>query len=249
LRSLFDSSIPVLKAHTLVKTFTGRTAEELQLSQRAIITFNLGDVKAIIHNSQQKPIKAWSNFRSLFLIDGSKTIVTRCFFGGPNIAALVEELSAFGVQEFILWGYCGGISEDVALGDLLVAEKALRQDGVSYHYLSNTDEFVAAPWFRPWRTIAVAAGIRPALIWSCDALYRETKNKISAYRKMGIHAVEMEVASFYAVCTARKLKGIAFLVVSDRFDQNTWQPGFLDQSFRNGARMLKDFLLENGILR
>lgn len=249
MKKLFDSSRPVLKPTDIVQTFTGKSHEELQLPRRAIITFGIGDAKALVKTPRQKPIKAWSAFRSLFPIVHSETIVTRCYFGGPNVAALVEELSAFGVREFVLWGYCGGISDDTNIGDVLVAQGAFRQDGVSFHYLDDTDDFVYTDWFQKWQKKAAAAGIRPAMIWSCDALYRETKRKITSFKKMGIHAVEMEVASFYAVCKSKRLKGIAFLVVSDQFRQNNWQPGFFEESFREGTLKMREFLLEQGVLK
>ncbi|HQH81317.1 MAG TPA: hypothetical protein PKW53_00065 [Syntrophorhabdus sp.] len=247
--SLFDTSPPVIKPADIVRTFTGKSQEDLQLPRRAIITFNAGDVKALLTGGCQKPVKAWENFRTLFRIAQSNTIVTRSFFGGPNIAALVEELSAFGVREFLLWGYCGGIADDISIGDLLIAEGALRQDGLSYHYLSDNDDFVYSSWFPKWRKAAIASQIIPSLIWSCDALYRETRKKINLHKKMGMHAVEMEVASFYAVCKAKRLKGIAFLVVSDLLRKDKWKPGFSEESFKKGARRLKEFLLEQGMLR
>lgn len=249
MRSLFDPSKPVLKAPDIVQAITGKKSVELQLPRRAIITFSFGDVKSLLGNKHQKPIPAWTPFRNLFMIDNSETIATRCYFGGPNIAALVEELSAFGVREFILWGYCGGIADDVTIGDLLIVEGALREDGVSYHYLNNTDDLVFTGWFQVWHEKAVAFGIRPAIVWSCDALYRETKSKLSSFRKMGIHGVEMETASFYAVCKAKKLKAIAFLVVSDRFHQNRWQPGFFEESFREGGRRMNNFLLNEAVVK
>jgi uridine phosphorylase len=249
LRSLFDPSSPALKAPDIVLAITGKKPEELQLPRRAIITFNIGDAKIFLGIKNQKPIKGWTPFRNLFLINDSETIVTRCYFGGPNIAALVEELSAFGVREFILWGYCGGISDDIEIGDLLIAEGALRQDGVSYHYLDNTDDYVFTDWFPKWHEKAALSGIRPAVIWSCDAIYRETKNKISSFKKMGIHGVEMETASFYAVCKAKKLRGITFLVVSDCFKQHKWKPGFFDEAFREGARKMGNFLMNEALLR
>jgi len=249
LRNLFDPSSPVLKPTDIVRAFTGKNLEQLQLPRRAIITFNIGDLNAILKNFHQKPIKSWTGFRSLFRITNSETIVTRCYFGGPNVAALVEELSAFGVREFVLLGYCGGISGDISIGDVLIAEGALRHDGVSYHYLNSNDEFVYSSWFLKWRKIAVTSAIVPSLIWSCDALYRETKDKIKRHRRMGIHAVEMEIASFYAVCKAKKLKSIAFLVVSDLFRRSKWKPGFSEESFKEGVGRLRDFILEQGILR
>lgn len=249
MRNLFDPSQSVLKPTDIVRAFTGKNLEELQLPRRAIITFNNGDLNAILNNTHQKPIKSWTGFRRLFRITDSETIVTRCYFGGPNVAALVEELSAFGVREFVLLGYCGGISDDISIGDTLIAEGALRHDGVSYHYLNGNDEFVFSSWFLKWRNIVAKSGIVPSLIWSCDALYRETKDKINRHKKMGVKAVEMETASFYAVCKAKKLKGIAFLVVSDLFRRSKWKPGFSDESFREGIRRLREYILEQGILR
>lgn len=247
MRSLFDPSPPSLKAADIVRTFTGKSPEELQLPRRAIITFSSGDVKALLKKTNQKSLKAWSPFRNLFLIEKSETIVTRCYFGGPNIAALVEEISAFGVRELILWGYCGSISDDLSIGDLLIAKGALRQDGVSYHYLDSTEDFIFTDWFQGWYQRAAKFDIRPAMVWSCDALYRETRDKIQRFMKMGIHAVEMEVASFYAVCNSKKLNGIAFLVVSDQFTDNKWLPGFFDESFKKGAGKMRDFLLAEGV--
>lgn len=248
MRNLFDSSPPALRPADIVRTFTKKSFPELALPRRAIITFTIGDAKALLKNTDHKPIKAWENFRNLFWIVDSKTIVIRSYFGGPNIAALVEELSAFGVREFVLWGYCGGISDDVSIGDLLIAKGAVRDDGVSYHYLNNNDEFVYSTWFAKWQKTATTSGITPSMIWSCDALYRETRKKINLFRSKGIHGVEMEVASFYAVCKAKRLKGIAFLVVSDTFRGNRWKPGFFEESFREGTKRLKKFLFEQAIL-
>jgi uridine phosphorylase len=233
----------------MVRAFTGKSPTELKLPQRAIITFTISDVKALLKNTHQKPVKAWENFRILFRIVDSKTVVLRSYFGGPNVATIVEELSSFGVREFVLWGYCGGISNHVSIGDLLIAEGALRHDGVSHHYLNNDDEFVYSGWFVKWHETAKASGITAALVWSCDALYKETRKKISLCKKMGVHAVEMEVASFYAVCKAKKLKGIAFLIISDLLRRNKWIPGFSEPSFKEGIRRLRDFFMEQAILR
>lgn len=161
------------------------------------------------------------------------------------MGALVEELSAFGVREIILWGYCGALSESVAVGDVLLAKGALREEGVSYHYLQGNDDFVYSRWYPEWEDVAREKGIREALVWSCDALYRETANKIARYRQMGISAVEMEVASLYAVCEYKGLKGIAFLVVSDSFGNGTWRGGFSAHSFRRGVRHLTTFMIEH----
>jgi len=86
-------------------------------------------------------------------------------------------------------------------------------------------------------------------VWSCDAVYRETQAKLAACRRSGMLGVEMEVASFYAVCRAKGLSGAAFLVVSDLFrEDGTWMPGFFAPEFSRGARRLGSFLAEHVIV-
>jgi purine-nucleoside phosphorylase len=79
----------------------------------------------------------------------------------------------------------------------------------------------------------------------CDALYRETKAKVKRFREMGISAVEMEVASFYAVCNYRNVKGIAFLIVSDILMDNGWRQGFGTDALRHGRQRLLTFLFDD----
>ena len=263
LKKFFDPSPPILKPVDLVLIFTKKQPEELALPGRAIIVFDQGDLKRLLNKRKHKLIDAWTNFRWIYEIDDSNTIVTKSYFGGPNVAALIEELSVFGVKEFVLWGYCGGIGEAVNLGDIIIAQGALREDGVSHHYLDNKEsippsapcdkegvegfsgcDFVYTDWFDRWEKEAVDVGILKGLIWSCDALYRETRDKIEKYRKLGISAVEMEVASFYAVCSYRQLKCVAFLVVSDLLKHGRWTPGFHTKPFDNGVRKMAEFMLE-----
>ncbi|MCX5805060.1 MAG: nucleoside phosphorylase [Proteobacteria bacterium] len=253
MKKLFDHSQPLLNPIDLVRTFTKKTTEELALPGRAIIVFSIGDLKRILAGKNHKLVDAWTRFKRLYLIEGTDTIIVNSSFGGPNIAALVEELSSFGVSEFIIWGYCGGIGKSVNLGDIIIAEGALREDGVSYHYIEgtdgeNTDSFIYTDWLDEWEGQAGDRGFHKGLIWSCDAIYRETEDKVIKYRNMGISAVEMEVASFYAVCRYREVKGIAFLVVSDLLNDKGWTPGFHTAPFSQGVKKMLEFMIEKVIV-
>lgn len=228
----------------LVVTFTKKKPEALALPKRAVIVFDAGDLRRLLSKKKHRPIDAWARFRWIYRIEESDTVITKSYFGGPNVAAVVEELSSFGVREIVLWGYCGGIEKDIGLGDTIVAKGAIREDGVSYHYTEDEDAFVYANWLDEWQEKAKRWGFREGLIWSCDALYRETQGKITEYRAQGVSAVEMEVASFYTVCTHRKVKGIAFLVVSDLFREMKWTPGFHTKPFGAGVKKLHEFMME-----
>ncbi len=247
MKRFFDSSPPLLNPADMVLTFTGQKAEKLSLPERVIITFDTGDLKRILNQSNTTLIDAWSHFKRLYKIAKSNTIITKSYFGGPNVAALIEELASFGVKECVLWGYCGGIDNNVDIGDIILTKGALREDGVSYHYIEDIESFIYSDWFDVWKNNIKDWGFQEGVIWSCDAIYRETSNKIEKYREMGIAGVEMEVASFYAVCKYRKIKGIAFLIVSDIFRDGRWVHGFFTKPFQEGVKKLSDFMLKKVI--
>lgn len=230
----------------IVTAFTGKKVHELALPSRAIIVFSSSDIQRITDKSEAIINKAWLPFRTLHHIQGNSTIITRCTFGGPNVAALVEELSSFGVKEFILWGYCGAIHKNVKIGDIIVAKQALREDGASYHYLEDEQDFVESNWFEEW-AFARDYSLLEGPIWSCDAIYRETEDKISRYEKRGILGVEMEIASFYAVCRYKQVKGIAFVIVSDTFLNGVWKSGFHTKPFKEGIKRMTSFMLDRVI--
>jgi uridine phosphorylase len=248
LKRFFDPSRVLLKPADIVAAFTGKKTHELSLPSRAIIVFSSSDIQRITNNREAITIKAWLPFRTLYHIQGNSTIITKCTFGGPNIAALVEELSSFGVQEFILWGYCGSIQKNVKIGDIIVTKEALREDGASYHYLDSDKDLVESNWFEEWAFAQNAYNFLEGPIWSCDAIYRETEDKISRYEKRGILGVEMEIASFYAVCRYKQVKGIAFVVASDTFLDGVWKGGFHTKPFKEGVKKLTAFMLDRVIV-
>ncbi len=247
MRSFFDPSPPLLTPRDLVLAFTGKKPEDLFLPARAIITFSPGDLRLLVNKAEGKLIDGWSPFRQIHRVPGKDTVIVKSDFGGPNIAALVEELSAFGVRELILWGYCGAIDPGLRFGDIIVSSGALREDGVSSHYTGDDEQVVHSDWFQEWGDRTKNQGFASGVVWSCDAIYRETKAKVAQYREMGVKGVEMEAASFYSVCRFLGVKGIAFLVVSDLFNQETWSGGFRSKAFKEGAKKLSDFILKEGI--
>ncbi len=247
MKRFFDPSPSLLTPRCLVSALTGRKPEDLSLPDRAIITFNRGDFGRLAYKAQAEPVEAWTPFRKIHRVKGKDTIIVRSNFGGPNIAALIEELAAFGVKEFIVWGYCGAIDADLGFGDIVAASGALREDGVSSHYLDDESDVVSSNWFGEWENHLTRYGFASGIIWSCDAIYRETTAKIARYGRMGVKGVEMEAASFYSVCRFLDVRGIAFLVVSDCFTHESWSGGFRSNDFRVGAKRFSRFILDEAI--
>lgn len=47
----------------------------------------------------------------------------------------LELLIAWGVKQFITLGIAGGLQKNLLIGDIIVCEKAIRDEGTSHHYL------------------------------------------------------------------------------------------------------------------
>ncbi len=237
MRRFFDASRVVLDPRAIAGALTRKEPHQLALPERAIVTFNETDLRRLTEDRGASIVDAWAPFRMIHRLSGTSTVVIRSSFGGPMIAALMEELSAFGAREYVLWGYCGGMGPDRAVGDVCLAGSALREEGISWHYLEDENEMVSSAWADDWTDAAAGAGFPVVDVWTTDALYRETEKKIEACIERGISAVEMEVASFYSVARAKGLKAVAFLVVSDLFNNNgTWTNGFHTRAFREGVQ-------------
>ena len=128
--------------------------------------------------------------------------------GAPIAAGLLEEAIAFGCRKFIACGGCGVLDKDIAVGHIIVVSGAVRDEGVSYHYLSPDREVVA-------NVKGVTALVntlngreipyRLGKTWTTDAPYRETLNKIVKRKEDGCLTVEMESAALIAVAQFRNV--------------------------------------------
>ena len=126
--------------------------------------------------------------------------------GAPIAAGLLEEAIAFGCRKFIACGGCGVLEKDMAVGHIVVVSAAVRDEGVSYHYLPPEREVIA-------NEKGVSALVktlddrgvpyRLGKTWTTDAPYRETVKKIVRRREEGCLTVEMESAGLIAVAQFR----------------------------------------------
>jgi uridine phosphorylase len=151
--------------------------------------------------------------------------------GAPLSAALLEEVIAFGCTKFIACGGCGVLEKDIAVGHLIVVDSAIRDEGVSYHYLPPSREVRAdRQGLKSVVDVITNRGI-PHLVgktWTTDAPYRETSNKIVKRKEEGCLVVEMEAAGMMAVAEHRQVTFGQVLYGGDdlsgaEWDKRQWQ--------------------------
>ncbi len=138
---------------------------------------------------------------------------------GASFAVLVaEELFVSGCQLLISVTSAGQITP---LGEppyFVLIERALRDEGTSYHYLPPAHYSLLPPTLRQhlwqdWNQQDV-----PLLLgssWTTDAPFRETAAMIARCRDAGIATVEMEAAALYALATAKDYPIVCFAHVTN----------------------------------
>ena len=145
--------------------------------------------------------------------------------GGAMAAALLEELIAFGCRKFIVCGGCGALERGMAVGNLVVVTSAVRDEGVSYHYMPPGREVQAdARGVAALQSVLDRRGVpyRLGKTWTTDAPYRETEAKIALRKAEGCCTVEMEAASFMAVAAFRGVPLGQVLYAGDDLSGSEW---------------------------
>jgi uridine phosphorylase len=174
-------------------------------------------------------------------------MVGRFGIGAPAAANLLEDLVAAGVGRFVAIGLAGALQPEMRIGDLVVCSEAVRDDGVSHHYLPGAARALPSPDLTDQLAGELARSERPPRrgpTWTIDAPYRETVEEIQHYRELGVLTVEMEAAALAAVAEVRGVQFAAAFAVSDSLAGDSWSPHFADPSVDSGL----DLLLEAAVL-
>lgn len=149
--------------------------------------------------------------------------------GAPAAAAALEELTAMGTSAFVSVGTAGSLQRDLQAGDLVLCEAAIRDEGVSHHYLPAAKLAAAAPAMSAALGAALRqAGVtfRPGTSWTIDTPYRETVAEARRYQEEGVLCVEMEAAALFAVAEVRGVHVAAAFAISDSLADLAWNPQF-----------------------
>ncbi len=159
--------------------------------------------------------------------------------GAPYAVMVLEKLIALGARSIVAWGWCGSLRSQAVIGDLILPEAAISEEGTSGHYPGA--QKVSRPDARLCQTLRgalTAAGLtfHAGPIWTTDALYRETRGKVRAYSAQGVWAVEMELAALFNVARFRGIALAGLLVVSDELFTLTWRHGLREEAFHRARR-------------
>jgi len=139
--------------------------------------------------------------------------------GSAFSVLLAEQLFASGCKFLISLSSAGQITDLGPPPYFVLIDRALRDEGVSYHYLKPTRFAEAEPRLLNRLVPALAGAGHPLHVgasWTTDAPFRETQAAVSARRQEGILTVEMEAAGLYAFAAAQRRPVLCLAQVTNR---------------------------------
>jgi len=151
-------------------------------------------------------------------------IVSGCFWGGPQAAILVEELSCLGVRYIIGFGAAGSITPALPKYTQIVATHGLTTDGTSHAYTKFKSVKADARLLGILKSVneTTNTNVVPVTIATVDAIYQETDNAVEKWRDLGATAVNMETSPFYAASKLCGIKSIWLGYISDCLLPEKW---------------------------
>lgn len=153
-----------------------------------------------------------------FMAGGQTVGIVGCAVGAPFAVLIAEELFASGCRFLISLTSAGQITPSGAPPYFVVIDRALRDEGTSYHYTAPSEYSEADPQLVAAAVASLTTdGIKvfAGASWTTDAPFRETAEAIAAARARGILAVEMEAAALYAFARSANRKVLCLAHVTN----------------------------------
>jgi len=169
-----------------------------------------GDIVRMLRRTGRSNVfESWPCYHTtldIFSLAGRQAGIVGCAVGAPFAVLVAEELFASGCRALLSLTSAGQIVPAGPPPYFVVIDRALRDEGTSYHY-ADAAEFADADAGLVAATVEVLArqGLRAVVgaSWTTDAPFRETTDAIASARAKGVLAVEMEAAALYAFARAK----------------------------------------------
>jgi len=147
-----------------------------------------------------------------------------CAVGAPFAVLVAEQLFASGCELLISVTSAGQIVDRGPTPYFVLIDRALRDEGTSYHYLP-ADAYSPAPDIELIAHVEATTSALPGIAvyrgasWTTDAPYRETETAVDSARSQNVLAVEMEAAALYAFATTAGRPVVCFAHVTNSMAQ------------------------------
>ncbi len=212
---------------TLVFAFVGEVVEEFAKNNGARIVEEFESITKIY---------------PIYVIDykGKEICMCQAPCGAPAATQILDFLIGYGVEKIIATGSCG-VLRDISENSFLIPERALRDEGTSFHYLPPSRYVELDQDMRQVMEAYFKAHSIPyelCTTWTTDGFFRDTKKKVMERREEGCATVEMECSALAACANFRGAKFGQFLFTADSlhavddYDERNWGRDSLEPALK-----------------
>jgi uridine phosphorylase len=193
-----------------------------------------GDILSnLLSNNRTKINSYWACYHTKlynFEYEDIEFGIIGCAVGASFAVLIAEELFASGCQLLISVTSSGLILPKKKPPFFVLIERALRDEGTSYHYMQPSDysyinKQILAMLADAFSDLTIP--VNRGTTWTTDAPFRETAIAIEQAKSRGILAVEMEASALYAFAHACHKAVICFAHVTN-------QMGNIEGDFEKG---------------
>ena len=152
-------------------------------------------------------------------------LITLGYVGCPACAGNLEVFAACGLTKVMFCGGGGVLDKSIKVGELLVVEGAIRDEGFSYRYVEPSRYIYTDKAITKKITDYLGAhkiNYLTGLTWTTDAMFRETKALVEQRKAEGAKIVEMEQAGCIAVAQFRGFDYGAIIYGGDDVASEEW---------------------------
>jgi uridine phosphorylase len=182
-------------------------------------------VRRLIADGDARRDPAWACYHTeLYRIerDGLELGLIGGAVGAPFAVLVAEQLFAAGCRFLVSVTSAGQLVPRRRPPYFVLIERALRDEGTSYHYLPPA-AFSAAPsdllTLMDGAFDGLGLPVEQGATWTTDAPFRETAEAVAAAQTRGLLAVEMEAAALYAFAAARAKPVLCLAHVTNQMAQ------------------------------
>jgi len=216
-----------------------RKKGEPELAPIGILAVNPSDSVAFADLGKHYALKRHDLFHAQ-LYDHAKFFLAGPAVGAPMAVLTMEKLIALGARKILVYGWCGSLHPSMNVGELFSPTgEGISEEGTSGHY-PLSDPYFDISWQEQLVGVLSKKGlhVHQAPIWTIDAPFRETRDKIERYSSQGVLAVDMEYTALRTVAAYRQVSLAGVMMVSDELFHAEWTPRFQYKRFRSESRQL-----------
>lgn len=235
--SIVKNEIPILEYDTSPDAviMPDHAKLDLHLPEMAVFPF-LGDkIDRFAKDNECAEVSFFESATKMYPIyitkyKGQDICLCQAPVGTAAAAQILDWLIGYGVRKIISAGSCGAL-EDFPENTFLIPNKALRDEGTSYHYAAPSRYININPHALSAIEEALSEhGLKfnEVITWTTDGFYRETKEKVMYRREEGCQVVEMECSALAACAQMRGAVWGQILFTADtltnieKYDERGW---------------------------